>query len=188
MKPFILPDEKDPHGRSILGLAEQPLLLLMLALYDSDDNRLKKGQGIDRTVLYDSLLRRFVLRERKKRKDFDELKTAEQEGEVDRDIQRLGVAAIGMYNRRKLHILSSELEEDLKCFEMERQIVVENGRPLSQADMLLGSFFFVHKSKLREFSVSLRVGGRFSPGNGVSLRFGALRSARCAVAGRSRPC
>jgi hypothetical protein len=40
----------------------------------------------------------------------------------------------------------------------------------------------------REFAASLRAGGRFSPGNGVSLRFGALRSARCAVAGRSRPC
>jgi hypothetical protein len=40
----------------------------------------------------------------------------------------------------------------------------------------------------REFSVRLRAGSRFSPGNGVTPRFCARRSARSAVAGRSRPC
>src|SRR5207302_599376 len=94
------------------------------------------------------LLRRFVLRERKKSKDFEELEPLERDAEGDRDLQRLGVAAIGMYNRGKLHILSSELEEDVKWFKMERRIVVEKGRPLSQAEMLLGRFFFVHKSTL----------------------------------------
>lgn len=34
---FALPDEKERGAEKILSLAEQPLLLLMLALYDSQD-------------------------------------------------------------------------------------------------------------------------------------------------------
>ena len=62
-------------------------------------------------------------------------------------MQRLGVAALGMYNRRKVHILSPELNEDLKFFNSERPVTETSGKALSQADLLLGSFFFVHKSK-----------------------------------------
>jgi hypothetical protein len=148
VEPFALPADADPKGKNVLSLAEQPLLLLMLALYDSEGNRLRHSQGIDRTALYDSLLRRFVARERGKDFDFERLPKSQQEQEIDRDMQRLGVAAIGMYNRRKLFIASPELDQDLRHFELERKVVVESGRPLSQADMLLGSFFFVHKSKL----------------------------------------
>ena len=65
-------------------------------------------------------------------------------------MQRLGAAALGMYNRRKVHILSSELNDDLKFFSLERSLQVSpGGRTLSQADLLLGSFFFVHKSEAR---------------------------------------
>ena len=62
-------------------------------------------------------------------------------------MQRLGVAAVGMYNRRALHILTPELNDDLKFFNLERPVTVASRRALSQADLLLGSFFFVHKSK-----------------------------------------
>ena len=31
-------------------------------------------------------------------------------------MKRLGVAALGMYNRRKVHILAQELNDDLKFF------------------------------------------------------------------------
>src|SRR6202007_711089 len=40
-----------------------------------------------------------------------------------------------------------ELNDDLKFFGAERPVVDTPGRALSQADLLLGSFFFVHKSK-----------------------------------------
>ena len=62
-------------------------------------------------------------------------------------MQRLGVAALGMYNRRKVHILTNELNEDLAFFKLEREVAAQPGKALSQADLLLGSFFFVHKSK-----------------------------------------
>jgi len=147
IEPFELPAEEDPEGRNVLALAEQPLLLLMLALYDSEDNGLRKSKGIDRTLLYDSLLRRFVRREIRKDKGFDEKDLKEQAVEVDRDMKRLAIAALGMYNRRQLYTLSSELNSDVSFFNLERKKQIESGKPLSQADMLLGSFFFVHKSK-----------------------------------------
>ena len=148
VKPFALRKEKEGGKKDkILELAEQPLLLLMLALYDSEDNSLSTNSQLDRTVLYDSLLRRFVRRERRRYvNDFDHLKSNEQNEEIDNEMKRLGVAAIGMYNRRKLHVLASELSGDIDFFTLGRKLEVRTDRPLSEADLLLGSFFFIHKS------------------------------------------
>jgi hypothetical protein len=149
VQPFKLPSEKDADASKLLQLAEQPLLLLMLALYDSAENKLRSGRVPDRTILYDSLLRRFVVREREKSDNFKNLPELDRSTEIDKDMQRLGAAAIGMYNRRTLHILSDQLSDDLRFFNLERSIrtLGEGGRQLSQADLLLGSFFFVHKSR-----------------------------------------
>jgi len=149
---FALPSEKDKGAEKILILAEQPLLLLMLALYDSQGNQLRTSKGLDRTKLYDSLLRRFVVRERGKEKGFNDGKVKEREKALTIEMQRLGVAALGMYNRRKVHILSAELDDDLAFFKLEREVAAKSGRALSQADLLLGSFFFVHKSKAQHSS------------------------------------
>lgn len=139
---FSLPEENDDESAKILSLAEQPLLLLMLALYDSEGNQLRKSKSLDRTILYDSLLRRFVEREKKKDLKFDELEQPIKEKELDLEMQRLAVAALGMYNRRKLYILSPELNADIKFFDLERSVSACDGRPMTQADLLLGSFFF----------------------------------------------
>jgi len=151
---FALPDESEEGAQKILALAEQPLLLLMLALYDSERNELRKSKALDRTKLYDSLLRRFVTRERGKEKSFDDTKAPERKKILDAEMHRLGVAALAMYNRRKVHILSTELNEDLKFFDAERSVTVTAGKALTQADLLLGSFFFVHKSKAQHASGS----------------------------------
>jgi hypothetical protein len=118
---FALPNEKERGAEKILNLAEQPLLLLMLALYDSQGNQLRESRGLDRTKLYDSLLRRFVIRERSKEKGFNDAKPKELEKALSTEMQRLGVAALGMYNRRKVHILSPELDDDLSFFKLERE-------------------------------------------------------------------
>lgn len=144
---FALPEKKEVGSEKILALAEQPLLLLMLALYDLQDNRLRKSKGLDRTELYNSLLRRFVTREREKEKAFVDTTHEDKKKVLDTEMQRLGVAALGMYNRRKVHIFAPELNDDLKFFGLERLVAVTSGRALSQADLLLGSFFFVHKSQ-----------------------------------------
>jgi hypothetical protein len=152
IKNFALPSAKDKGSEKILNLAEQPLLLLMLALYDSQDNQLGTSKGLDRTKLYDSLLRRFVIRERGKEKGFNDERAKERKNALSIEMQRLGVAALGMYNRRKVHILSTELDDDLAFFELEREVTAKSGKALSQADLLLGSFFFVHKSKAQHTS------------------------------------
>jgi hypothetical protein len=152
IKEFALPSAKDKGAEKILNLAEQPLLLLMLALYDSQDNQLATSKGLDRTKLYDSLLRRFVIRERGKEKGFNDTKAKERDKALSIEMQRLGVAALGMYNRRKVHILSAELDDDLAFFKLEREVAEKSGKALSQADLLLGSFFFVHKSKAQHSS------------------------------------
>jgi hypothetical protein len=149
---FSLPSEKERGAEQILNLAEQPLLLLMLALYDSQDNQLRNSQGLDRTNLYDSLLRRFIVRERGKEKGFSDAVAKEREFALSTEMQRLGVAALGMYNRRKVHILAPELDDDLAFFRLERETAPESRIALSQADLLLGSFFFVHKSRAQHSS------------------------------------
>ncbi len=152
LAPFTLPSAQEMGAEKILNLAEQPLLLLMLALYDSEGNQLKTNQGLDRTKLYDSLLRRFVIRERSKEKGFNDGHDKERQKALAIEMQRLGVAALGMYNRRKIHILSSELDEDIAFFQLERPVSEVLSKPLSQADLLLGSFFFVHRSKAQHSS------------------------------------
>lgn len=149
---FALPAIGDEGAAEILSLAEQPLLLLMLALYDSQGNELRNSTGLDRTKLYDSLLRRFVVRERSKEKGFSDANPKDQEKILLLEMERLGVAALGMYNRRQVHILSGELDDDLKFFSRERGVTTQDGKPLGQADLLLGSFFFVHKSRARHRS------------------------------------
>ena len=81
----------------------------MLAIYDSEGNQLKKDASIPRTVLYDSLLRRFVERELRKDHSFRDLPHHQRMVEVDLGIERLGVTALGMFNRRSLEISGAQL-------------------------------------------------------------------------------
>ncbi|OHD17832.1 MAG: hypothetical protein A2Y34_07255 [Spirochaetes bacterium GWC1_27_15] len=135
---FTLPDNKN-----ISSLAEHPLLLLMLGLYDLENNQLKKEQNLTRTDLYYNLLIRFVKREREK----DSKLQNEIETELNNQMKRLGVAAIGMFNRRRIHIREDELNYDLNFYKVENNDDEKNKKKLSQAELLLGSFFFVYKSK-----------------------------------------
>jgi hypothetical protein len=142
IEPFELPANK-----KIIPLAEQPLLLLMLALYDSEENQLRKSKGLDQTLLYDNLIRRFIKREKLKDKSFRDLEESTRDVEVDKDMARLGVAAISMFNQRSLYIRSEQLNKALTFFKLERVVHDSSGRSLSQAELLLGSFFFIHQSK-----------------------------------------
>lgn len=156
LKPFQLPSSKDKRNEKILELAKQPLLLLMLALYDSQANELAGATELDRTNLYYSLIKRFVTRERQKETAFMDAAPKQQREILDREIKRLGVVALGMYNRRKVHIHSDELERDLVFFSellgadlinTDPDIKSKTGKRLSQAELLLGSFIFVYQSK-----------------------------------------
>ena len=143
IKPFSLKDEKD-LSKNVKELAEQPLLLLMLALFDSYGNALESiGDNMSRTHLYDELLRRICRREANKlythtQGDIDSFVEKYVEGEMS----RLGVVAIGMFNRKQLHIHTKDLLSDLHTYEIKN----EWGEKPQEADTLIRSFFFVHKS------------------------------------------
>jgi hypothetical protein len=144
VKPFALPE-----GGDVRNLAQQPLLLLMLALYDSDRNQLSQNQNLDQTVLYHNLLTRFITRERQKDSEFRSLPKQDRDTLVNADLNRLSVAAIGMFNRRALHITKDDLQGDIEYFKAGQEAKSGSGVPLSQAELLLGSFFFVHESRSR---------------------------------------
>jgi hypothetical protein len=141
-----------PANIKVLDLARQPLLLLMLALYDSSGNKLSAQPDLDQTVLYDALLRRFIARELSKGDDgveFVALNEAARKVAIGREMERLGVAAIGMFNRQDVKILRDQLNADLYYFEAESGGIPDGTRQLSQADRLFGSFFFIHESRSR---------------------------------------
>ena len=148
IRPFSLPDNE-----KLTQLAEQPLLLLMLAIYDSSGNKLSLRPDIDQTLLYHELLARFIERERSKGADgaaFTGLPEADRDAEIDRDMERLGVAAIGMFNRQDVKIRNKDLNDDLAYFADQPGLATDGSRRiLSPAELLLGSFFFVHESRSR---------------------------------------
>ncbi len=142
VRPFRVPATK-----KLIALAEQPLLLLMLAIYDSEANQLRNSKELDQTILYDRLLRRFIQREQEKDEAFSDTPKDERPKIIEAEMERLGAAALGMFNRRRLHIKIGELNRDLEFFKLERQLTSSSGSILSHADLLLGSFFFIHETK-----------------------------------------
>ena len=151
INPFSLPLKEKGKKNSIIELAEQPLLLLMLALYDSEANELEKTSNIKRTELYDNLLRRFVRRERRRYvAGFEDKTPEEQEVIIDKEMNRLGVVAIGMYNRQEVVIRSRQLEEDLDTFKARREDGSPKAHTLKESESVLGGFFFIHKSTAQD--------------------------------------
>ncbi|MGV9341132.1 NACHT domain-containing protein [Streptomyces sp. NPDC003688] len=130
----LTPETLRPHRE----LAAQPLLLMMLALYDASDNVLSRqeGAGIDRLGLYERLLAEFVRRQVGKHQGARPTWT---EAAVERELQRLSVIAIGMFNRRKQSITAHEAEDDLA--------VLLGGEVPESSSLLFGRFFFIHESQ-----------------------------------------
>ncbi|GIE99371.1 NACHT domain-containing protein [Paractinoplanes rishiriensis] len=174
VEPFTVPADA-----RLLDLARQPLLLLMLAIYDSRDNELRQSR-VDQTLLYHSLLHRFIARERGKGEAgaaFRALDQAGQDQMVEDDLNRLGVAAIGMFNRNALHIHRRDLDADIAYFGAEREVVVPAGAALTQADLLLGSFFFIHESRSRSGDRDDRSGGHSAAFEFLHNTFGEFLTA-----------
>ncbi|MEU7874048.1 ATP-binding protein [Dactylosporangium sp. NPDC049140] len=138
-----------PAAPGLRDLAGQPLLLLLLAIYDSQANQLA-DTALDRSSLYHSLLRRFVERELTKgaaaAAAFHAAAETDRRAAVERELDRLGLAALGMFNRRAVHISRADLDADLAYHRALRRT---EGGTLSPADAVLGSFFFIHESRSR---------------------------------------
>lgn len=143
LRPFVLPTS-NPR---LLELSRHPLLLLMLAIFDSDENSLEQSKNLDRTELYYKLIFRFVERERYKDPAFRLMDPEKRVEELEVDIERLGLVAMGMFNRKRLHIHKQELEQDLDLYKLNRYAKALEVRGLSRAEELAGSFFFIFESR-----------------------------------------
>lgn len=122
--------------RSHRDLASQPLLLLMLALYDAVGNPLRRlgRQEIRRVDLYERLLVEFVRRQVVKHQGL--LPPSMEADAIETELGRLGVIAIGMFNRRRQSITSTEANRDLAALLGE-----------DSSTLLFGRFFFVHEAQ-----------------------------------------
>lgn len=130
-------------------LAEQPLLLLMLALYDADNNVLQNSTGeFSRADLYERLLQRFARREVAKTGEGHE--AASLDHAVEDGLRRLSVVALAMFNRASHFVTEDDLERDLSALFGDGG---PTGRaqgfraPLGAAERVLGEFFFVQESQ-----------------------------------------
>jgi len=129
-------------------LAEQPLLLLMLALYDADDNALRRAGELRPDELYERLLRRFARREVVKHRPG--LPEREVDRAVEVELRRLSVVAFAMFNRGAQWVTEAELEADLTALfgpAPPPGAAVDLRAPLRHAEVVLGRFFFVHRSR-----------------------------------------
>ncbi|NBE83898.1 NACHT domain-containing protein [Micromonospora rubida] len=132
-------------------LAGQPLLLLMLALYDAEGNELSRTGKLRRGELYERLLRRFARREVTKQRDG--LPEPELDRAVEAELRRLAVVAFAMFNRRAQWIGSAELDADLAALSFGGTGAGERAglrAPLAAAEVVLGRFFFVHRSRAHD--------------------------------------
>ncbi|WP_329259547.1 AAA family ATPase [Actinoallomurus sp. NBC_01490] len=126
-------------------LAEQPLLLMMLALYDADGNGLQReGDDLDLAGLYERLLTSFA--EREVAKSRARLDDREFRRAVEQDLLRLSVAAFAMFNRGRQWVTEDELDTDLTALLHDRVASTGMHAPLSAAQTVLGRFFFVHQA------------------------------------------
>jgi len=140
-------------------LAEQPLLLLMLAFYDADSNVLqRRSTTLSRTELYGRLLKDFASREI--RKSSPALVQADLERSIDAELLRLSVVAFAMFNRRSQWVPEADLDADFSALltDMEPDVPgSERSRTkLTTAQFTVGRFFFVHESRATHDNRQLR--------------------------------
>lgn len=139
-------------------LASQPLLLLLLALYDADENALQhRDESLGEGELYEQLLTSFAARE--VRKAAAGLAEEDLDAAVERQLAQLSLVAFAMFNRGRQWIGVAELDADLSA------VAPDTGRAdaalglratLSTADIVLGRFYFVHESRANRDGLRLR--------------------------------
>ncbi|MFI6907314.1 NACHT domain-containing protein [Nonomuraea sp. NPDC050394] len=129
---------------SHFSLAEQPLLLMMLALYDADDNALHYTiRGLRESELYERLLKSFTSRELRKHHSSERVEQL-----VEQELLSLSIVAFAMFNRGRQWVAAAEVTEDLNALLPSHQMHSRDlDLPLSPGELVFGRFFFVHSSK-----------------------------------------
>ncbi|MEV4755821.1 hypothetical protein AB0J86_12015 [Micromonospora sp. NPDC049559] len=132
-------------------LATQPLLLLLLALYDLSANALQTGgDDLGRVDLYERLFVDFAGREVDKHDS--ELTDARRRDAVESELRRLSAVAAALFNRRGDVITEADLDRDLPHLLGPDDLARSPGdgsasRSLTPGQLLVGRFFFIHESQ-----------------------------------------
>ncbi|MDP9794722.1 hypothetical protein J2S43_003234 [Catenuloplanes nepalensis] len=132
-------------------LAGQPLLLLMLALYDataSGAGLRRDDAGFDTGHLYEQLLREFAAREVGR---LHRMPPRDVPGDlVEAELLRLSVVAFAMFHRLRLWVTAAELDEDLAGLGL-GPIVAGAAeafhRPVTAGQEMVGRFFFIQRAQ-----------------------------------------
>jgi hypothetical protein len=136
-------------------LSEQPLLLLMLALYDADDNALQHDtELVGEAELYERLLTRFAVREVVK--DGQHRGAAELAAAVEAELERLSIVAFAMFNRGTQWVTEQDLDDDLAALLGTQQARTGTRAPLGVGERVLGRFFFVQRAQATRDQRTLR--------------------------------
>lgn len=131
-------------------LAAQPLLLMMLAIYDAGSNALQRATGrLSRAALYESLLTDFAFREVLKSASNRALPAGAVHDLAERELQRLAIVALAIFARGRQSVSESELNRDLPVLFPEQLELAEEASALSPAQHVAGRFFFIHRSEAR---------------------------------------
>ncbi|WP_017582985.1 NACHT domain-containing protein [Nocardiopsis valliformis] len=159
-------------------LAEQPLLLIMLLVYDAHDNALLRASGtLSLGELYERLLKMFARREVEKHRPY--LGGRDLERAAEDELRRLEVAAMAMFARGRQSVRAEELDKDLAVLMPEAAQAPDDadlhGR-IAPAHQVLGRFFFVHQARSRS------TGGTDSAFEFLHATFGEYLVARMVVA------
>ena len=131
-------------------LGQQPLLLLMLALYDAGGNEPQDNtEELARAELYEGLLSEYVNREVRKYKSG--LSKSAHARLVAAELQQLSIIAFALFNRGKYAVTEGEIDSDLTAFGLRGNVperaFSEFSHHVRPAQLVVGRFFFIHQSR-----------------------------------------
>jgi hypothetical protein len=139
-------------------LASQPLLLLMLAIYDAQDNALATGADadLDQANLYERLLSRFAWREVMKAAAGHP--ESQLEVLVEEELLRLSLVAFAGFNRGRQWVTEADLDADLPVLlrTESAEPTTSVRRSLTVGETILGRFFFIHEARARRDGQALQ--------------------------------
>lgn len=131
-----------PKNDKIELLAEEPLILFMLAVYDFENNELQNmasDKSFNQSKLYDSLLERFIKRQLEKDPSFKDLGKFEKDKEKEMFMLRLGMIALMMFLNDTTSRDTQKLLEEMSAFGINKSCI-----PVGN---ILGGFFFIHENQ-----------------------------------------
>ncbi|MGW4947995.1 NACHT domain-containing protein [Actinoplanes sp. NPDC004185] len=138
--------------RRFPDLAEQPLLLLMLALYDATGNALQSDdETFDIGQLYERLLSEFADREvRRVHAGRPEPAMPEL---IEAELLRLSVVAFAMFHRLRLWATTEELDADLAGLGLRASRTAGSDgfrAPITAGQEMVGRFFFIQRAQAHQ--------------------------------------